>query len=51
MAMDLYPGSRHVLAYNELVRVIGWEVHYVKINSAMEQDYGCGGERVGGESV
>ena len=50
-AVDLILEADMALAYNELVRLIGWEVHYVKINFAMEQDYGCEGERVGGESA
>ena len=36
-AVDLNLEADMTLAYNELVRVIGWEVHYVKINFAMEQ--------------
>ena len=35
-AVDLILEADMALAYNELVRVIGWEVHYVKINFAME---------------
>ena len=50
-AVDLIMEADIALAYNKFARVIGCEVHYVKINFAMEQYYGCKGEQGGDESA